>query len=49
MGSATTEHDAWGGYHSSPFFLSGEDRIQLACTYQIETVEEQIAGLSFVA
>jgi hypothetical protein len=32
-----------------PFFLSGEDRIQPAGTYQIKTVGEQIAGLSFVA
>jgi hypothetical protein len=27
MWSATTEHDAWGGYNSSPYFLSGEDCI----------------------
>lgn len=32
-----------------PFTLAGEDRPQPAGTYEIETVEEPISGLSFLA
>jgi hypothetical protein len=32
-----------------PFFLKGADGAQLPGTYEVETLEEQIPGLSFLA
>ena len=34
---------------TAPFFVEGLDREQRAGTYDVETVEEQIEGLSFLA